>query len=211
MKTCTKCGEDKPKTEFYADARKSDGLFTHCKACHSNITKSYKENNKQKEKEWRKSYDLSMKEHRSAKAKERYKEKKQLILETNKKWRDSNKEKMQAIRDAYFLANKDKINKSGANWKRNNKEKVLSMYAKRRASLIERMPKWIDESHKKDIESFYESASAFKIYTGQTYHVDHIVPLLGKTVSGLHVPWNLQVLPEIENLKKSNKQWPDSW
>lgn len=67
------------------------------------------------------------------------------------------------------------------------------------------MPKWLSKEQIQEIENMYWLARDLKLVSGQTYHVDHVAPLHGKDVCGLHVPWNLQVLPADLNIKKSNK------
>jgi hypothetical protein len=66
-----------------------------------------------------------------------------------------------------------------------------------------RMPKWLNAGELFEMESVYTYCSALR-KIGLDYHVDHVVPLRGKSISGLHVPWNLQVLPGRENMSKGN-------
>ena len=69
---------------------------------------------------------------------------------------------------------------------------------------INATPPWLTEDHSKEMQGFYWLAQDLGRVTGEPYHVDHIVPLQGKNVCGLHVPWNLQILPAYLNLRKSN-------
>jgi len=80
--------------------------------------------------------------------------------------------------------------------------------AKRRAAFLERTPAWLEEDDFWLIEQVYALASLRSKMLGFTWCVDHIIPLKGKLVSGLHIPINLQVIPEIDNLRKSNKFIP---
>ena len=113
-----------------------------------------------------------------------------------KRYKEENKERLAQARKEYREKNKDKINANNA---------------KRRCSRLSRTPKWLNDEHKCKIVSIYTEAKEKTKSTGIAHHVDHIVPLQGKTVSGLHVPWNLQVLPQQDNILKSNKSWPDNW
>lgn len=69
----------------------------------------------------------------------------------------------------------------------------------------EARPKWLTREQAKEINDKYIHMRDCRAVTGEEYHVDHIVPLKGENICGLHVPWNLQVLPAYINERKSNK------
>lgn len=68
-----------------------------------------------------------------------------------------------------------------------------------------RTPTWLSKDDISKIKSIYKMCRAISKKTEVPHQVDHIVPLNGELVSGLHVPWNLQILPKSDNLSKSNK------
>tara|TARA_R110002126_G_scaffold279945_1_gene427065 strand:+ start:372 stop:830 length:459 start_codon:yes stop_codon:yes gene_type:complete len=85
----------------------------------------------------------------------------------------------------------------------------LPDYRTKRAATAGKRRSKLDKStfagYDKEIQNFYWLARDLKSVTGEEYHVDHIVPINGKNVCGLHVPWNLQVLPADINMSKGNR------
>jgi len=86
-------------------------------------------------------------------------------------------------------------------YRKNNPERRVALTVKYRATKLRRTPIWANHF---EIKMFYDVAKVLS-RGGVLFHVDHIVPLRGKEVSGFHVQDNLQVLPWHENLKKSIK------
>ena len=112
----------------------------------------------------------------------------------------------QAVADRNrYLKRKETILGRNKNWKTANPGKVQAMDAKRRAATLQRTPLWLTAEDNWIFEQAYELAALRTKMFGFVWHVDHIVPLQGKLVSGLHVPHNLRVISAIENLRKSNK------
>jgi hypothetical protein len=103
-----------------------------------------------------------------------------------------------------YVKNKSTINKRNKTWKVENPGALQSMDARRRAAVLKRTPAWLSDFDHLRIKCRYEVAAMLNKHGVQRWHVDHIIPLQGKTVSGLHVPSNLQVITKAANLAKGN-------
>jgi len=89
--------------------------------------------------------------------------------------------------------------------KRENPEIYKALVSVRKRRHRNATPKWITQEQKLAIRQLYLQAMKLTKLTGERYVVDHIVPLISDEVCGLHVPWNLRVITQEENLRKSNK------
>ena len=115
-----------------------------------------------------------------------------------KEYRQKNKEKINEYeRNRYNKNVEISRTRNKAKYAKNPKQ-ALARVRKRQAAKINRTPPWLTKDHLQQIKLIYELCPP-------GHHVDHIIPLQGKTVSGLHVPWNLQYLKAQDNLKKHNR------
>jgi len=115
------------------------------------------------------------------------------------------KEQRKILDKTYYIKNRSKRKKQIKVWCKNNQGRLNAAGAKRKAAKIRATPSWLTEEHLKEIERFYIEAKELEKLNNIKYHVDHIIPLQGKIVSGLHVPWNLQILKAKDNLSKGNR------
>jgi hypothetical protein len=90
-------------------------------------------------------------------------------------------------------------------YRQQNKGRLAAINAARKEHIRLRTPGWVDGEERWLMRQVYELAALRTKMFGFFWHVDHIIPLQGKKVSGLHVPINLRVIPAIENIRKKNK------
>jgi len=100
---------------------------------------------------------------------------------------------------------KEERSKHREKYKIQNPELYKSLTSVRKRRHKNATPSWVTKEQKLMMRQLYLEAMKLTKLTGERYVVDHIVPLINPTVCGLHVPWNLRVITQAENLKKSNK------
>jgi hypothetical protein len=103
-------------------------------------------------------------------------------------------------RKNHYLANKEKQLKQCSKWSSNNLNKKREYRSKRRALILKATPLWASRD---SIKQIYTEADFLTKVTNIKYEVDHIIPLQGKNVCGLHVQNNLRIISMTENRKKA--------
>lgn len=124
------------------------------------------------------------------------------VVESGRRRYVKNRKAILERTNAYYHANPESAKARQREWNNRNKDRTCSYVSARRRRIREQCPSWQDPM---DMRSFYLEARKLSKQTGIPHHVDHIHPLKGANFSGLHVPWNLQVIPAEDNLAKSNK------
>jgi len=140
--------------------------------------------------ECKRQYSLKNREKERLRFKKYREENKEKVAASRKKWRDENKEYQYALSSA---------------WAKENRGRYNYLHAKRRAIKMSATPKWLSEEDYKLIADYYIMAKDLEKVFPWKQHVDHIIPLQGKNVCGLHTPNNLQILSVWQNQSKNNR------
>lgn len=197
MSICRKCGKNVEE-----ELKVKTGWA--CKKCVSIYNKAYREANKSRISASKKAWKLANAEHVKQKDKQYADKYPERRAAARKKWIEANPDKDRAAKKRYTSSSLEKVRAARIAWELANPGCKQARCIKRRTSKNQRTPTWVTEDQLWMIKEAYKLAAMRSNLLGTQWHVDHIVPLQGKLVSGLHVPWNLQVIPAIDNLRKNN-------
>lgn len=114
-------------------------------------------------------------------------------------------EKTREIKKANYYKHRDKHLAKRKRYVEKNRAKVNALAKAYKVRKKNRIPMWVDKKHMWLIKEAYELAALRTKQFGYSWHVDHVIPLQGELVSGLHVIENLRVIPGVDNIKKKNK------
>ena len=185
MKKCSHCKEHKELIKFSKNKARYDGFCNLCKKCEGNAkkTRMATPEGKAVRKKWEENHKEQRVAYNAEYMPKYYREHKGDYRRRSDRWNKDNHERAKELWRNYYHTPKGKA-QHAANESRRRARKLMGAYG-----------------------FIHLKAEIDKIYQNRPegYHVDHIIPLRGKNVCGLHVPWNLQYLPAAENIKKNNR------
>lgn len=190
MKLCRQCNQEKELSAFRFVKAKNN-YCSPCKSCRYAKTREWAQRNPDKIRTNRRRFNANNPEKNRARV---------------KRWLQANPEKARAYRKRYSAEKREIVREYKRRWKERNPDKRNAARVHYLASKINATPSWLSSEQKFRIGFFYTLAKFFTWLTGIKFEVDHVEPLRGKDICGLHVPWNLQILPaEINNLKGNRR------
>ena len=190
MKVCLVCNNSKPLSEFYKRVDSPDGYRNDCKECRKATSlKNHYENHEQ----------------RKAKLKQIHADR--LLSNPNyyaeyyAKYKDAELSRSKQ----YYQDNIEERRAKQRHWSKTNRGIANALSKRYKLKKANATPLWLTPEQLYNMQCTYKVAAQLSETSSQKWHVDHIVPIRGKDVCGLHVPWNLQVLPAKMNMQKGNR------
>ena len=218
LKACTSCHVEKPATtDFWHKLKRGKfGLNSVCTECrtareakrrtapeYAEYYRAWKAANPDKVQANAARYAASG---RKAEADRKYREANADDLRAKKlAYREANREAHRKRRAAYRERNLEMARRRGREWNRANPAKVLANVRVYQSTKARRTPPWLTTQDRQEMARLYQLARDLTASTGVRHEVDHVVPLRGRTACGLHVPWNLRVVPAVINRRKGNR------
>lgn len=202
LRRCSKCNEHKQLDQFGVHKQRKDGISLWCKPCVNTSIKALRSTSKGRTAH-------------NEREKARHRADPMVGRKKAKGWRDANLERAKASNNA--AAKRRMVcpvyrlweSVRQTDWGRRNPSIVIANTNRRRAAKIGATPKWLTAIQKSQVQQFYDISVACQAQTGVRYTVDHIHPLRGNNFSGLHVPWNLQIMSHSKNSSKANNIEPE--
>ena len=192
MKLCIVCKAQKPLSEFYKRKDSPDGYRNDCKDCRkANASQSYYNNQE------------------SCKSRYKFAHAKRIANNPNfyaERYAKNREQDLQNSRNTY-VRYADKWKAKQRLWSKTNRGIANALGRKYKLKKAKATPLWLTPEQLYNMQCTYKVAAQLSETSSEKWHVDHIVPIRGKDVCGLHVPWNLQLLPAKMNMTKGNRVW----
>lgn len=198
LKRCYICKKEQPVAMFSRNRSRSDGFENRCKQCDHAKGKEWYVRNKarviERHAKWREKNALKFAEY-SATWRRRHPAK---VLALREKLKPYHKE----YHKLWYAANLESKRAKNRQWHKSNPAAHAAICARRRAAELHRRVPWADNEA---IGRVYETARRLTLITGVPHEVDHVFPLQGKIMSGLHVETNLCVTTRVKNRSRGNR------